>query len=267
MSQGGGPEEAGAPQDAGTPDASGPTSNCGDSATALAGASWSVTASRFAFGGTPAQQVDGKYTRWVGTDGQATDIGFGYVMASLNGGATAGDRPDWSADSDAMQAHVKAYMLGFGIPACQVGSLQVNAESGGGGSVSSGGVVTAQPHRIILLNRVVDGIPLIDSKAFAKMNDLDQSTDESFFWPTIPAATITAAKAFRDQLADAGNLAAYKAKLPANARGDGAIVIRHTTGIGATSTTFRADVAWSTTQDESTFYYDPTGTAYPLDAW
>ena len=79
----------------------------------------------------------------------------------------------------------------------------------------------------ISLVRGIDGIAVGESIAYAKFNVDDQTTSEGLYWPTIPAATVASARAFRDLLADPAALAAYKAKLPATAQGDGVVAIHH----------------------------------------
>ena len=76
--------------------------------------------------------------------------------------------------------------------------------------------------------RAVDGIIVGESMAYARFDSQDQSTSEGFYWPTIPADAVTSARAFHAKLADPNELAAYKAKLPADAQGDGIVNLHHT---------------------------------------
>ena len=126
--------------------------------------------------------------------------------------------PDWSSDVTALEAHVSAYFASFGVASCQTANAQ---EFDGAG-------------RTISLPRSVNGIPVSESEAYARFDNQDQTTSESFYWPTISADVVTAARALHDRLGDPIQLAAYKAKLPADAQGDGGVVIHHT---GSSSTT------------------------------
>jgi len=81
--------------------------------------------------------------------------------------------------------------------------------------------------------RRVDGIPVVASIAFAHLDSSDESTNEGFYWPGVPADVVAAAESLRARLADPDALAAFKAKLPEEARGDGQVMIHHSSS-GAT---------------------------------
>jgi hypothetical protein len=178
----------------------------------LTGTSYDVSKSRFAFGSTPVVQPEATLTRWVGSDGALAIFNNGYAGAALNGGAPEFGLPDWSQDPDALGQHVREYFVAMGVASCQVGAPQIN-----GGSTGRTGALV----------REIDGIPVAESLAFAQFDNQDQTTSEGFYWPTIPADVVTAARAFRDRLADPAALAAYRALLPAEAQGDGRVLIRH----------------------------------------
>lgn len=179
----------------------------------LAGAAYDITKSRFAFGSTPTEQDAGALVRWVGIDGVVAIQQSGGETGFLNASASEANLPDWSQDSTALASHVTSYFATFGVSACQIESSQDNSGSDG---------------RIIALARAVDGIKVIESLAFARFDNQDQSTREGFYWPAIPADVVTSARAFQAMLADPTELAAYKAKLPAAAQGDGLVTIHHT---------------------------------------
>src|SRR5260221_6342427 len=103
------------------------------------------------------QQTTNGFTRWVGADGQVAIGPFGRATGSMNAGAPQTALPDWSEDADALTAHVRDYFVGMGIPTCQIGRTDVAATVGSDGSHS----------RMILLERALDGIPVIDSRAGA----------------------------------------------------------------------------------------------------
>lgn len=179
----------------------------------LAGAAYDVRRSRFAFGSTPSEEDAQGFVRWVGADGVVAIEQSGGELGILNGGAPEAALPDWSTDTAALAAHVTAYFASFGVSACQVASAPINGGSGG---------------RTVALVRAVDGIGVAESLAYARFDDQDQSTSEGLYWPTIPADVVTSARAFHATLADPTELAAYKAKLPTDAQGDGNVVIHHT---------------------------------------
>jgi hypothetical protein len=178
----------------------------------LTGASYDISKSRFAFGSTPVAEHEATLTRWVGNDGVVAIFNNGFTLAALNGGAPEFSLPDWSSDPDALAQHVREYFVSMGVAPCQIGTPEIFGGSNG---------------RIAGFVRVIDGIPVGESLANAKFDSQDQTTSENFYWPTIPADVVTTARAFRDRLADPAGLAAYKALLPAEAQGDGRVLIRH----------------------------------------
>jgi hypothetical protein len=100
----------------------------------------------------------------------------------------------------------------MGVEPCQIADTQVEAGTDG---------------YTISLVRGVDGIAVGESIAYAKFDVNDQTTSEGLYWPSIPAETVASARAFRDLVADPVALAAYKAKLPATAQGNGVVIIHH----------------------------------------
>jgi hypothetical protein len=187
----------------------------------LTGASYDITKSRFTFGSEPSKQVEPTIVRWIGADGVVAIFSNGDEGASLNGGAPEFALPDWSNDPMALADHVRAYFGAMGVASCQVGATP-GITSGSGGTNA-------------ILERAIDGIPVGESHAWADFVVGDQTTGEGFYWPTIPADVVTAARTFRARLADPAALAAYKALLPPEAQGDGRVIIHHTDGSFDTS--------------------------------
>ena len=206
-------------------------SSCDPGAT-LIGASYDITKSHFAFGSTPVWQATDPYGigRWVGTDGLVAIYTCG-AEAGLVTGTPKIVLPDWSSDSSALSEHVRAYFVAMGVDLCQIAETQVQAGTDG---------------YSISLVRGVDGIVVGQSNAYAKFNVNDQTTQEGLYWPTIPAETVAAARAFRDRLANPTELAAYKAKLPASAQGTGEVQIQHSAcPSNATNSTFQSLATYS----------------------
>jgi hypothetical protein len=235
----------------------------------LTGASYDVTKSRFAFGSTPVAVDAGPLVRWTGSDGVVALWTDGSENASMNAGAPEADLPDWSGDIDALTAHVTAYFAAMGVATCQISGSDATYSSGGGGSVDGDATFTSVSQTNAGLARGIDGVPVVESLAFARFDKNDQTTSESFYWPTIPANVVTAARAFHDKLAAPGALAAYKAKLPANAQGDGRVVIHHRAS--GSSLPFTAVAVYDTVQitpenDGGDLSFDPDGNPV-MDTW
>jgi hypothetical protein len=215
-------------------------SGAGDCASAgLLGTSYDVSKSRFAFGSVPVQEPGSEMVRYVGAHGAVAIFANGFATGIMNGGAPEASLADFSEEVPVLSAHVRDYFTSFGVRACQISSTSVNAGSEG---------------RKIQLGRAADGITVAESLAFARFDVDDETTVEGFYWPTIPDDVIASARTLRAALADPAALRAYKAKLPADAQGDGSVVIHHS-------------AASSAEPFESTVSYDVGGArAYSFDA-
>ncbi|HZU85565.1 MAG TPA: hypothetical protein VE987_21695 [Polyangiaceae bacterium] len=225
----------------------------------LTGASYDIAKSRFAFGSTPAPEDAGSLVRWVGRDGVVAIFQGGEELGSLNGGAPEANLPDWSSDTAALAAHVSAYFESMGVAACQIATPGVLSSASGGGSVDGGSFVVAGPTSVVL-SRAVDGIPVVESLAGARFDTDDQTTEEDFYWPEVPASVVVDARSLRDRLADPRVLAAYKATLPSNAQGDGQVVIHHS--IGGSAPPLRAAATYDVTTSglfPTTLSFDANG--------
>ena len=215
----------------------------------LIGATYDVSKSRFAFGSTPIAQDAAGMTRWVGADGVVSIESCGRETGSMNAGAPAASLPDWSSDPAALSTHVRDYFLSLGIEPCQIASTTVMA--GGSITCSTGpdaSCVQGNPERTIALARGVDDIPVSESNAYARFNVNDQSISEGMYWPTVPADTVSAARALRDEFADPTALAAYQSKLPSNAQGTGQVVIHHSSCFGLSSAPFQSAATYDVAQ-------------------
>jgi hypothetical protein len=235
----------------------------------LAGASYDITKSRFAFGSKPAAVDAGPLVRWTGSDGVVAIWTDGSEMASMDANAPEADLPDWSADGKALAAHVTAYFVSMGVATCEISGTDGTYSAGGGGSTDGTMTVTFPSQSTVGLVRSIDGVPVVESIAFARFDSSEQTTSESFYWPTIPADVVTASRAFHDKLAAPGALAAYKAKLPADAQGDGQVVIHHR--VSGSSLPFTAVTTYDTVQstpedDGGDLSFDPDGNAV-TDTW
>jgi hypothetical protein len=218
----------------------------------------------------------GALVRWTGSEGVVAIFSDGSEMASLDANAPAQNLPGWSSDAETLAAHVTDYFVSMGVETCQIAGTDAAYSAGGGGSTDGGSIVLVAGPTTVGLLRAVDGISVAESRALAQFDVDDQTTYESFYWPEIPADVVSAALAFRAQLAAPGALAAYKAKLPADAQGDGSIVIHH--HVGGTPSAFVAVVTYQTIQlappsdggvpigGEAELYFDPNGQPM-MDTW
>jgi hypothetical protein len=235
----------------------------------LAGAAYDIAKSKFAFGSAPVAVDAGPLVRWTGSEGVVAVFPDGSEMASLDANAPAGNLPGWSSDAETLSGLVTSYYVSMGVESCQIAGIEATYSAGGGGSTDGGSAVVVEEQTIVGLGRAVDGIPIEESSALAQFDVQGQTTYEAFYWPEIPADVVSAALAFRDQLAMPGALAAYKAKLPADAQGDGSVVIHH--HVAGTQGAFVAVATYQTVQitpedDGGGLYFDPNGQPM-MDTW
>jgi hypothetical protein len=216
-----------------------------DQGAELAGAAYDITKSRFAFGSTPIESKEGGLTRWTGSQGVVAIDASGSALAVPNAGAPELTVAGWSSGTETLVDHTRAYFVAMGVAPCQAAKTQA---LGG-----SSGIATS-------LNREVAGIPVVDSTAYAQFNAHDLTTSEGLYWPAVAADIVSAARALHQQLADASMLAAYKAKLPANAQTEGQVVIHHS-GAGSTQP-FRSVASYDVLVGRSTLSFDAS--ALPL---
>jgi hypothetical protein len=204
----------------------------------LAGAKYDIAKSKFAFGSKPIRDDANGLARWVGSHGDRPGVAAdGAVIGSLNAGAPEASLPAWSADEDELTAHAADYFAGFGVDACQIKETTLFGRGACGGPSDGSSQTCVQLPSSVMLSRGVSGIRIPDSEASATFVRGDVTTQESMYWPGIPADVVRDALALRDRLSDPAKLAEYKALLPEDARGDGEVMIHHSSEFDQT---FRA---------------------------
>ena len=186
--------------------------------------------------------------RWVGSDGAIAIGPDGSEGGAMNGGAPEMSLPDWSSDPAKAAAHASDYWLSMGVESCQLTGAGIDSSGGGSGS-SDGGSTTYVGSSTVAFARSVGGIPVEESLAVTRFDSHDQTTQEAFYWPEIPADVVSAAFALKAQLADPAALAAYKAKLPSDAQGQGRIVIHHSRA--GSMSAFQSAATYEVTQANS----------------
>ena len=168
---------------------------------------YDISKSRFAFGGKPSMSTDpGGDVTWSGPDGGLTISPSGLAGAQLHSDAPENDLPPATTDFATEVAYARDYFATMGIPGCQV---------------------EAGSYAFSLLQRVVQGVSVVESVATARFDSDNTTTSEELYWPAIPASVVMAAVAFHEKLMEPKALDAYKRKLPRNAQGSGQVVIHH----------------------------------------
>jgi hypothetical protein len=200
------------------------------SSTEGAGFVHSANNSRFHLGANPVTMMEFGLSKLVGTDGVfATVPETGWVLAIPNATSPSRSAAPLTRSADVHNKTVVDYFTGAGLPADQVGGVNAHASVTGSGSgpvnISNGEFAGYTS----VITRVVAGIPVPDSFAWASFNINGEAVEEQVYWPTVPASAVQEAKALQAVVSDPVRFAALASKLPTNVDG-GQVVIRHSAG-------------------------------------
>jgi hypothetical protein len=168
------------------------------------------------------------FLKRVGDQGTfAVSRANGATFAIPKAGAASLRLAPYGASAEAHDAFVKDYFLKLGVPADQVGSVRTMT------LVEATGAATQETHampRIVayysVLQRAVDGIPVPDSFAWARVNTRGEVVQEGVYWPALPARAIDEAREFRKRLADGAEREQFAARVKAPG-GKVMLAIRH----------------------------------------
>jgi hypothetical protein len=189
-----------------------------------------ANASKFHLGANTSLTSDGYLERTVGDEGAFTlEPIKGVSLAILAAKAPVAQRPPLTTDGDAHNAAVRAYFVTAGLPESQIDSVSVHAHMQAGGLITAGFPESKLVKFTSVISRIVGGVPVSDSSAYASFNADGETTSEFLYWPQIPAATLADAKALQERISDPDQLASLLAQagLQASALG-GRVVIHHT---------------------------------------
>jgi hypothetical protein len=164
----------------------------------------------------------------VGADGVfAVDAANGLALAIRNAHSSRTQRLAWFSQSPEQHNQlVTNYFVGAGIPKEQVAAIHATTSLATNARADQ--VPAPQPAIAgyqSILDRKVGEIPVIDSVAWARLDDQGTVLAEWVYWPAIPGRVITEASRMRQVLAGAERQA-FVARLPAGLP-PGTVVIRH----------------------------------------
>jgi hypothetical protein len=185
-----------------------------------------VSRSRLKFGSTPVMEVDTpKIRRWRGDLGAwAIDPTNGLSMGIVNADAPTGP---YELHEVSHNLQVRAYFVAAGLPEDQIHDVRATYQVVGGGPIGEPSSVTLQSINSIL-TRSLEGVPVIESVAWAKMNRAEEVEMEYVFWPPIDKEVAARAVKFARKMDNPAERAAFLAKLPGTVYKDGGVVIHHT---------------------------------------
>lgn len=188
-----------------------------------------IERSRFIVGEGRRSVSEFGFIKVVGRAGSfAVDAANGAVIAIPNARSTEQQKDVWyTLGFDKHNEQVLAYFVAAGIPRDQIGKVHaiMSMYASGGERDSS----PAQP-RIAgwqsVLQRVVTGVPVIDSVGWARMNDQAKVITEWVYWPPIPSKVLDDARRLHAELLQESDKAAFLSRLPPDLP-PGNVVIRH----------------------------------------
>jgi hypothetical protein len=174
------------------------------------------------------------------------DHSNGHVMGGQRAGSPLlHDTPPYGASVTEHGEAVKAYFSSCGLPASEIAGVLPRV---GGLEVARVGEAPHQegpPMYYSVLTRAIDGVPVKESFAWARIAVSGEVIREDVYWPAIPAAALAEAHELRAQLATAEGRAAFRASLPlAQGAGEGEVAIRHTSAFAAPGTPFEAHATY-----------------------
>jgi hypothetical protein len=171
------------------------------------------------------------FSKVVGPKGVfAVDLRNGMAMAVRSGGANkdeprADDAVSFSMDPDKHNEQVVDYFVTAGIPRDQVGGVHANTYLSASGTASDGRppVVKVDGYASIVERRI-ENFAVVDSVAWARMDEQGGVVSERVYWPAIPAQVLRDAKRLEEQTTSGKTefLPRLSADLP-----PGKVVIRH----------------------------------------
>ncbi len=182
--------------------------------------------SLFSIGGNAGRVAENGYLKQVGDQGAlAIDASNGSAFGVPDADAPGLRSPPYGASPADHDAFVKRYFVGLGIPAEQVGGIRPMTllEASGTGDEKSRPRVVAY---YSVLDRVVEGIPVPNSFAWARVDAAGDVVAEAVYWPALPGEVVVAAERLEEMISDQQQRSVFAARLPTLAR-TGAVAIRH----------------------------------------
>jgi hypothetical protein len=205
----------------------------------------SLDRSRFKLGSVLRRARESGAEKTVGSEGVfAVDENNGAVLATPNAppgpgkASAAGTSPSFQAlstDEYVHNARVLKYFAAAGLPVREIGGMHVTTTMEGRASKAQQ-VIRAEDTQFVSyathLERVLAGIPVVDSQAWATFDIHDNVLSEGVFWPAIPAEVVAKARALQKLVSDPASHGTLRSAI---ARGmpdlgglPGRVVIAHT---------------------------------------
>jgi len=184
--------------------------------------------SRFVVGDAARRSVQYGYIKQRGDSGTiAIKMSNGSAFGVPNAGSEYASSSRYAGSPDDHNAQVKGYFLALGLPASQVADVRAMTLLQADGQI---GESSPAAPRILgyysVVSRNVEGVPVADSFAWARLDAEGRVVQEGIYWPALPPTVIAEVRAFKTALADPERRRTLMARIPTDA-GATAIVIHH----------------------------------------
>jgi hypothetical protein len=170
------------------------------------------------------------FAKVMGPEGTfATDLRNGLVIAVQAAGANKGEArveaPTYVMDPVKHNEQVVAYFVGAGVPRDQIGGVHANTYLSSSGSMKDERPAPVKVDGYAsILERKIEKYWVVDSVAWARMDEQGRVVSEWVYWPAIPAKVLADARRL-EELVSPGKTE-FLARLPAGLPA-GKVVIRH----------------------------------------
>jgi hypothetical protein len=177
---------------------------------------------RFAAGALVGRDDKYQGDRFIFEHGSFAITPTGHALSSLD--ADAPDRfTDPVKDVSASHQLLGDYLIARGVPSDQIGGMHVTTIMSGTGTPKNPGNDTFHGY-VSNVQRMVGGVPVVDSIGWAKFRTDGTTVSESIFWPALPASLLDDIKKFQAALGQT-ELGKIIDQMSGNKLG---VVIRHT---------------------------------------
>lgn len=164
--------------------------------------------------------------RWRGSNGAfATDPTNGWSMAMPNARAAKGP---YLLDKQSHGDAVRAYFVQAGVPEDQIAGVVTSYDVRVSGTVQGPSGPPELESITSILQRSINGVPVRESFAWAKMTTDGQVDMEAVFWPPVDSKAVSDATALAAKVGGADARRSYLRSLPGQVYRDMGVAIHHT---------------------------------------
>jgi hypothetical protein len=189
--------------------------------------------------------------KMVGSNGVfAVLSASGWSMGLPNATAPSRSVGPLTSDADIHNAAVKSYFIGAGLPADQIGWVNAHATMSVSDAPASEGGSSPPAFQSFTtaISRQINGIPVSESFAWARLNQNGDVVIEGVYWPDVPQTAVNDALALQSVLADSTQSVTYKAKLP-QTLAPGRVIIHHMPCVGGINENIATYDVWDGGRD------------------